>query len=262
MKEGYLKSKGYRVHYVEWGEEGPKVLLLHSMGMDGHSMDELAEDIQKDYQVLSLTLLGHGDSDCPEGGISLPDHAEVIRDCYLQRGFYPSVLIGHSVGGMMGMILAADHSDEVKGLILVDIAPFQQSGRAMRPEPPESFKDEAETLDWLKERYPGFTDRYYVNRIKCAFTRKGERLIPKPRGESVREGLAIDLWPYVERINVPTLMLIGKNSDLVTPETRTRMEKTIKDLEAFVVKGTGHMIPQEKPEEFSEHVRRFLKKVY
>jgi pimeloyl-ACP methyl ester carboxylesterase len=57
-------------------------------------------------------------------------------------------------------------------------------------------------------------------------------------------------------------MLIGKNSDLVTPETRTRMEKTIKDLEAFVVKGTGHMIPQEKPEEFSEHVRRFLKKVY
>ena len=262
MKEGFLKSKGYRIHYVNWGDEGPRVLLLHSMGMDAHSMDELAEDIESEYQVLSLTLLGHGDSDCPEGGISLPDHAEVMRDCYLQLGFQPSVLIGHSVGGMMGMILAADHSDEIKGLILVDIAPFQSTGRETRPEPPESFIDKNEAMKWLKERYPGFTDSYYENRIKCAFTKEGEKLTPKPRGDSVRGGLAIDLWPYVERIEVPTLMLIGKNSDLVTPETRTRMEKTIKDIEAVIIKGAGHMIPQEKPDEFADHVKRFLKKVY
>jgi len=124
MKEGFLKYGGYNIHHVKWGDKGHKVLLIHSMGMDGHSMDALAESLKKEYQVLSLTILDHGDSDPPKGSISLPDHAEVMRGCYAQLGFTPSVLIGHSVGGMMGMVLAAEHPDEFEGLVLVDIAPY------------------------------------------------------------------------------------------------------------------------------------------
>jgi pimeloyl-ACP methyl ester carboxylesterase len=262
MKQGFLESNGFKVNYVKWGKSGHKVLLLHSMGMDSHSMDEFAEALKNEYQILSLTILGHGDSDCPSTDVSLPEHAEVMRGCYTQLSFVPSVLVGHSVGGMMGMILAADHSEEFKGLVLVDIAPFQSTTRGVRPEIPESFEDEESARRWLKERYPGFTDNYCDNRIKYAFTRKNGKLYPKPRGDTVRGGLATDLWPYVERINVPTLTLIGKNSDLITPETRERMEKTLKDLEVVVVNGAGHMIPQEKPEVFSRHVKRFLKKVF
>jgi len=57
------------------------------------------------------------------------------------------------------------------------------------------------------------------------------------------------------------LLLIGESSTLVTPETRARMERTLPSLEAEVVNGAGHMIPQEKPEEFEKLVRRFLDKV-
>ena len=49
MKEGFLESKGYKVHHCMWGSEGPRVLLIHSMGMDGHSMDKLAESIKDQY---------------------------------------------------------------------------------------------------------------------------------------------------------------------------------------------------------------------
>ena len=136
MEEGFLNSGGYKVHHVKWGDRGPRVLLVHSMGMDGHSMDTLAESLEEEYRVLSLTILDHGDSDPPRDGISLPDHAEVMRGCYRQLGFSPSVLIGHSVGGMMGMVLAAEHPDEFKGLVLVDIAPFELTGRSPRPQPP------------------------------------------------------------------------------------------------------------------------------
>ena len=262
MKEGFLKFGGYNVHHVRWGERGPKVLLIHSMGMDGHSMDALAEALKEEYQVLSLTILDHGDSDPPKGSISLPDHAEVMRGCYTQIGFSPSVLIGHSVGGMMGMVLAAEHPDEFKGLVLVDIAPFDSTGRSPRPQPPDSFKDEAEARDWLKERYPGFTPHYYENRLKYAFRREEDILRLKPRGDKIRGGLATDLWPYVKRIEAPTLLLIGEESDLVTPETQERMENTVPDIEAIKVKGTGHMIPQDRPEEFEKLVKGFLKRVF
>jgi pimeloyl-ACP methyl ester carboxylesterase len=274
IKEGFLKSYGYNVHYVRWGNSGTKILLIHSMGMDGHSMDVLAESLQKDHQVLSLTILDHGDSETPSNAMPLYELAEIMRGCYRQLDFMPNVLIGHSVGGMMGIILTADYPDEFKGLVLVDIAPFVSRGRTSRPPPPESFKDEAEARNWLNERYPGFTDEYYDNRIKYAFTSKGDTspyehishpkdgiLKLKPRGNKIQPGLAIDLWPYVERIKTPMLLLIGKNSTTVAPETKKRMEETVSNIEAIVVEGTGHMIPQDKPEEFEKLIQSFLKKV-
>jgi len=262
MEEGFLNSGGYRIHHVRWGDQGPRVLLVHSMGMDGHSMDALAESLEEEYRVLSLTILDHGDSDPPRGGISLPDHAEVMRGCYRQLGFSPSVLIGHSVGGMMGMVLAAEYPEDFKGLVLVDIAPFELTDRSPRPQAPDSFRDEEEALAWLRERYPGFTPYYYENRLRHAFVKEGGALRLKPRGDRVRGGLNTDLWPYVERIEAPTLLLIGEESDLVTPETRERMENTVQDIEAIVVDETGHMIPQDRPEEFEKLVRGFLERVY
>lgn len=261
MREGFLESKGYRIHHCMWGDKGPKVLLVHSMGMDGHSMDELTESIKGQYQVLSLTILDHGDSDSPKGSISLPEHAEVMRGCYTQLGFKPSVLIGHSVGGMMGMVLAADYPDEFKGLMLVDIAPFDSTGRSSRPTPPEYFESRVEAKKWLADRYPGFTEYYVGNRLEHAFKQRDGRYYLKPRGDRVRNGLAIDLWPYLERVECPVQLLKGVTSDLVTPKTRERIEK-MTGIEIIDVDGTGHMIPQDVPEKFEELVREFLNKVY
>lgn len=260
MKEGFLEAYSHRVHHLDWGGMGPKVLLIHSMGMDGHSMDALAESLKDEYHILSLTILDHGDSDAPKRSLTLPEHSELMRECYRQLEFYPNVLIGHSVGGMMGMVLTADHPDEFKGLVLVDIAPFERSGGS-RPAPPESFADEEEAKAWLNERYPGFTPYYVENRLKHAFKKIDGKLVLKPRGDKVRGGLATDLWPYVERIKTPILLLKGVDSDLVTHETKARMKEIVPDIEVVEVKGTGHMIPQDVPQEFEKLVRRFLKKV-
>jgi pimeloyl-ACP methyl ester carboxylesterase len=78
----------------------------------------------------------------------------------------------------------------------------------------------------------------------------------------VRSGLVIDLWPYVEDIMCPVMLLMGEDSDLVTPETRERMMETVPDIEVHVVTGTGHMIPQDVPEKYEELVRGFLEGIY
>jgi pimeloyl-ACP methyl ester carboxylesterase len=262
MKEGFLESYGYNVHYVLWEGDRPRVLLVHSMGMDGHSMDKLAESIKDEYTILSLTILGHGDSDSPSTHLPLDEHAEIMRNCYRQLGFYPNILIGHSVGGMMGMILTAEHPEEYNGLVLVDIAPFESTGSSSRPQPPEYFESEDDAREWLAERYPGFTDYYVENRLEHAFEEKDARLWLKPRGDSVRSGLVIDLWPYVEGIECPVMLLMGADSELVTPETRERMAEMVPDIKIHVVEGTGHMIPQDVPEKFEELVIGFLERIY
>jgi len=92
---------------------------------------------------------------------------------------------------------------------------------------------------YLKGRYSGFTPEYVENRLRYAFRWEGGRLRLKPTGDVIRGGLAVDLWPYVERLRVPTLLLIGEESTLVSPEARMRMEGILPDLEAVVVRGAG-----------------------
>ena len=116
------------------------------MGMDANGFETTYRALNGEYQMLGLTILGHGDSGTPEASLTLPGHAEIMRDCYRQMGFEPNVLVGHSVGGMMGMILAADHPDELKGLVLVDIAPRVAERKYTRPPPPASPSRSSDTV--------------------------------------------------------------------------------------------------------------------
>jgi pimeloyl-ACP methyl ester carboxylesterase len=263
LKEGFLKSSGHRIHYLLWGDSGPKLVFLHSMGMDAHGFDKISKALEKEYQILALDILDHGDSDTPQDHVNLKDHAEIIRDCYSQLGFCSSILVGHSVGGMMGMVLAAEHPGELKGLVLVDIAPFEITDRPSRPSPPEYFNDDEEARKYFRERYTGFTSEAVENRVKHALKKdeKG-RLKLKPIGAAIRPGLATDLWPYVERIGSPTLLILGSESTLVTQETIKRMKKSLPDLKVVSIQGATHMVPQDKPEEFEKHLRVFLEELH
>ena len=261
-REGYLKSRGHWIHYLIWGATGPRLVLLHSMGMDAHGFDDLANALQENYQILAFDILDHGDSEKPSEPIGVLDHAEIMREGYLQLGFFPNVLIGHSIGGMMGIVLAAEHPDELNGLVLVDIAPFDPSKRPARPSPPEHFMDEDEARIYIKQRYTEFAPEAVENRMKYAFVKDEKGLLHlKGTGETIRKGMGIDLWPYVERIRVPTMLIIGSISDLITPEAQQRMREKIPGLEVATVDGATHMVPQDKPREFEGLVRAFLKKI-
>lgn len=258
--EDRLVSHGHNVHYVRWGEKGPNVVILHSMGMDAHSMDLLAESLAGSHRVLSLTILGHGDSDDPSRPLTLHEHVEVMREAYTQLDFKPNFLIGHSVGGMMGMILAAEHPDDLNGLILVDIAPFESTGRPLRPPPPDRFTTD-EALNYLKERYPKFHPYYIENRLTHAFVKGPDgHLRLKHIGDAIRPSLVTDLWPYVARVKTPTILVIGAESTLVTPEAISRMRSYTPRLEAVSIPGSTHMVPQDRPDEFETVVRGFIAK--
>ena len=126
-KEGYLKSGDHRLHYLLWGGSGPKLVFLHSMGMDAHGFDNICEALHGGYQILTLDILDHGDSDTPKDHQSLPAHSEIMRDCYRQLGFWPNVLIGHSVGGMMGMVLLLP-GPVLQGIPAEDVYPVDHQG--------------------------------------------------------------------------------------------------------------------------------------
>jgi pimeloyl-ACP methyl ester carboxylesterase len=261
-KEGSLKSGGYSVHYLLWGGTGPKLVFIHSMGMDAHGFEATYRALNGEYQMLGLTILDHGDSETPEASLTLPGHAEIMRDCYRQMGFEPNVLVGHSVGGMIGMILAAEHPDEFNGLVLVDIAPREGERKYTRAPPPDHFESEDAARAYFKERYPGFTDGSVENRVKHGLKKDDQgRLTLKSTPNVMRPSLAHDLWPYAERIVTPTLIIVGSESTTVSTSVQKRMKGLISDIEIVSVERATHMVPQDRPVEFEKHLRRFLERV-
>ena len=262
-KEDFVEVGGFKLHYLMWGEKGPPIVILHSMGMDAHGFDIFSEAISEEHQVLAITILGHGDSDKPSRLVGLEEHATLIHDAIVKLGIFRSVLIGHSIGGMLGMILAAKYPKEVMGLLLVDIAPFDRAavrGRSRpRPEVPDSFTNEDEVLTYLHQRYPKFTEEAYQNRVKFAFEKSPDGLIRfKGLGDTIRPSLETDLWPFIEKIRAPTLLLIAGEGFIVTKSACERMKASIPQFNAKTIIGATHMIPQDKPDEFEEEVRAFL----
>jgi pimeloyl-ACP methyl ester carboxylesterase len=260
--EDFIEAGKYKFHYSRWGEKGSKLVLLHSMGMDEHSMDLLAEKLKPHNRILALTLLGHGDSSVPKEKVSLKEHAELIRECIRKLDFRGCVLIGHSVGGRLSMILAADHPSEFKGVILVDIVPPDLPAQPWSQPTPKPFGSEGEVLEWLRKRYPNFKDEYIENRLKYGFIKQSDgSLKAKPMGTASMSSRDTDLWPYVEKIRIPTLLIAGSDSNIVTPEKIERMKKLIPGFELVTLRDATHMVPQDQPVEFERTVRGFVKQV-
>lgn len=110
------------VHALEWGADGPHVLLVH--GLDGSAANWLVvgEDLGRDHRVLAPDLPGFGRTPLRRRRTSLAAHADLLADLVRARGDGPVVVAGNSMGGMVAVVLAGRHPELVAGAVLVAAA--------------------------------------------------------------------------------------------------------------------------------------------
>jgi esterase len=264
-RTGYVTSAGFRMHYLLWGTRGKPIVALHSMMMDAHGLDTFSRSMAKDHKVLAIDLLGHGDSDKPTVKVSLEEHTEVVRGVVSTLKLNPTALVGHSIGGILGMVYAAKHPDEVSRLILVDIAPWDPNWPRTRPTipTPESFDSKEAALAYFRQRFPKFTQESYENRLRYGLERTQDSKLRLKASlgtiEMLRQtNVDLDLWPYARTVRAPTLLIKGAESSTVSPNSVEKMKKLIRDFRSVEVAGATHMVPQDKPDEFEKIVREFL----
>jgi pimeloyl-ACP methyl ester carboxylesterase len=109
---------------------GPTILFLHGSGQTRQSWGSaLAKANQRGYRAISLDLRGHGDSDwSPDREYTLERFADDIRQVITELGREP-ILVGASLGGIIGMMIAAAPPPRLRALVLVDItARVEMSG--------------------------------------------------------------------------------------------------------------------------------------
>ena len=233
------------------------IILLHGSGLS-HIVWSLTEQYlsNKNYNVLSLDLPGHGNS----GGeclLSIEIISDWIEKVLNKLNISQVTIIGHSQGCLEALEYNFKYPKKVKNLIFV-------SGSYKMPVN-QDLLDLAEAGD---EKAVKLMMKWgYENSKKFIGGNPVEIIINSPR--EIREILAIDLTACnnykngseaLKKINCPTLFLFGELDKMVSLEKGNKFAALVSNSVTQIIKNCGHMIMFEKAFEMREKISEFLKK--
>jgi pimeloyl-ACP methyl ester carboxylesterase len=225
------------------------MLLLHGIGNYGRYWDLFADAIAGRVRLVAPDARGHGESGRPTGGYQL--------------GIARAVVVGHSMGGLHAITLAARHPGRVRALAIVDASPDPlpagtERARRLLTGRPARFRNREEARAYLERTSPGYSAAVYENRIAFAFRTEDGGLVWRsdPAAlERIMSGRvpAEDRWDALGRVACPTLVVRGTRSNVLSEDVARRMVQTLPDGHLMEL-DAGHNVPLDRPRELADAV--------
>jgi pimeloyl-ACP methyl ester carboxylesterase len=135
-KSDFVHVNGIRLHYLDWGGNGPTLIFLTGMGSSAYIYGGFAPLFADKFRVLALTRRGHGDSDYPETGYDADTLVEDIRQFMDALHVEKAVLAGHSLAGVELTHFAATYPQRVEKLVYLDALDDRRKERLIMEEHP------------------------------------------------------------------------------------------------------------------------------
>lgn len=217
----HAQVNGIRLHYLDWGGEGPAVLMLHGIGDDPHIFEDLASRLRDRFRVVAYARRGHGFSDAPGGPYDAATLVSDLGGVLDKAGIHKATLVGWSMGGNEITQFAGERPERVDKLIYLDAGydwsqpeffkPFEQMILTVAP-----VEADLATLDafrtWFRTAWFGTAswsdglERY----IRAIAQPDAEgRLHPAPTDKVFAANLAtVGAWPRdYTKVRAPALAL-------------------------------------------------------
>jgi len=113
--------EGCPIHYLAWGDAAkPGLLLVHGGAAHAHWWSFIAPHLTRDYRVVALDLSGHGDSGRRDSYPRELYAREVVAVAEAAAFAGRPIVVGHSLGGIVTILCAAEHGDRLAGVVIVD----------------------------------------------------------------------------------------------------------------------------------------------
>jgi pimeloyl-ACP methyl ester carboxylesterase len=248
--------------------DGAPVLLLHGGGQTrGAWGGALEEGARRGYHMISADLRGHGDSGwAQDGDYALAAYKRDLALLIDQLGREPTV-VGASLGGMVGLSYAGN-GGALKGLVLVDVAPrietagAQRIGRFMTGAP-NGFASLEEAADAVAAYLPHRPRPKDTSGLMRNLRRGGDGRLhwhwdPKMFAGPGRAPDFEALRGAARRLTIPTLLVRGRLSDLLSPEGAEDFLSLAPHAEFVDIDGADHMVAGDRNDAFNEAVFEFL----
>ena len=255
-----------KLHEHAWGpEDSPQVICAHGVTGHGLRFRRLGEELSARFRVRSLDLRGHGRS-----GWGEPWTIEAYVDDLAETAGDPADWIGHSFGGRLVVELTARRPELVQRAVLLDpalwVPPDFAAARAQEQLAGQSFGSPEEAVE---ARAAGAGLGWLAHTPRAALEEEiQEHLVESPDGRyryrfspeavaAVWLGLATEP-PAFDRVRVPTLLVLGRWSKLVSGGELEAYRDALGDLLQVVVVPGGHILLWDAYDETARAVSDFL----
>jgi len=264
----------HHISYYEWpGPAGaPTVLCIHGLTRNGRDFDTLAQALSRDFRVISPDLVGRGKSDwlCHGEDYGYPVYINDIVVLLARLGVEEVRWVGTSMGGLVGMLMAAMPHTPIRRMVVNDIGPLiakeglERIASYVGQDP--SFPSVEAIEAYLRQVAASFgalTDAQWHHLATHAARKKPDGTLglayDPSIGESFRRGPVqdVDLWAQWDRITCPTLVIRGAETDLLRAADAQAMTQRGPKAQLFEVPNAGHA-PALMAEDQIAAVRGFL----
>lgn len=255
-------ESGVRLHVVDddAGSGGAPVVLLAGLGLDHESWARPAAALARRHRVLRIDLRGTGRSDAPTGGYSIDRLAQDVIAVLDRFDLSDIVLIGHSFGGQIGVLVAATVPGRISRLALV----CSNGVRASRSEdfpyglPPDRLEPalvraELENREESRRRNvrSGFPPGAEPDPGCVELLVRSQLRMPTWAAVACfRTYLRTDLTAELAALKVPVLQILGAEDPVTSVEGAAWVQARLADGRLAVLDGCGHYPMFEAPERF------------
>lgn len=255
-----IRYKNIAISYSDIGK-GTAVVLLHGFLENKKMWDGYISVLSQKNRLITIDLLGHGDSECLGYVHSMEENAQVVRSVLTHLRIRKAVFIGHSMGGYVALAFAELYPNGMKGLVLLN--------STAKADGAERKKNRDRAIVAVKQNYGNFIRMSIANLFSEGNREKLRSEIEKVKKEALKtplqgvvaslEGMKIrkDRTFVLKESVCPKLLILGeKDPVLAFEETKSQIKNTTVKLISFP---DGHMSPIENCDELKLVLLAFLK---
>lgn len=263
-----LKTAVFKYENIAFSDSGKGrvIVLLHGF-LGSHAIwKSTANSLSKSYRVIAIDLPGHGNSPCFGYAHSMELMAKCVKAVLDSLKLKKYVIVGHSMGGYVGLAFADLFPDNLRGLCLFHSTAYADSE--------EKKQDRLRAIKLVKASKTVYTK----NTIRNLFASKNLKYLKEEIGfaadiakQTSKQGIVAALHGMRDRpgrdiilglVEYPIMMVIGELDNVLPYEQLLEQSQLIKNKSILYLEHDGHFGFLESPKLCNKELRRFLRKCY
>lgn len=270
-------SNDIEVAYIDKGIGSPLV-FVHGLASSFKVWNQNILELSKDYRCIALDLPGYGQSSKNEFKVSIRFFAEMLAQFINALALEKPVLIAHSMGGHISILLAAKQMIPIRQLVLTAPAGFEQFSAMERKwfhavMTPTLLK--AASIERIKKnikenfyRFPEEADFMLTERLQLLKNKTAYDYYTRLVTQSALAMIEEPVYDLLQDISIPTLILFGEEDQLIPnrilhPQLTTEMialagQSQIENSQLIMIPEAGHFLQFEQADIYNEYIRDFV----